>query len=270
LAAQRAAGLEFHMHASAYLAAALVFAVPTRALVNPPSETLLALNSVQAFGLSGAEYGRFFDAGGHHAFLNAPEISGKPDLIRSRPKPLPKRTPSPVPFALEIPEIPPAPFERTFDRLLGRPATSGYDELIRSYSDRFHLDSRLVKSVIAAESEFTPRAKSPAGALGLMQVMPATSEDLGISGKALFEPEANIRAGTAYMAHLFERAWAKYHLRGVAFTDAPAWLVQRIVAAYNAGPRFLAHRRLFAQTRDYVKKVLLFYRSKVSELRATA
>ncbi|MDD5302496.1 MAG: lytic transglycosylase domain-containing protein [Elusimicrobia bacterium] len=254
------------MHASAYLAAALVFAVPTRALTSPPPETLLALNSVQAFGLAGAEFGRFFDAGGHHAYLNAPEVSGKPEIVDSRPKPLPKRTPSPVPFVLEIPAVSPLPFERTFHRLIAQPETNGYDALIRSYSDRFGLDSRLVKSVIAAESEFTARAKSPAGALGLMQVMPATSESMGVPRKALYEPEANIRAGTAYMAYLFERAWRKYHLRGVAFRDAPSWLVQRIVAAYNAGPRFLAHRRLYAQTRDYVRKVLMFYRSKVTEL----
>ena len=257
------------MQPSAYLAAALVFAVPTSALTSAP-ETLLALNTVQTFGAAGAKFGRFFDAGGHHAYLNVPEVSGKPELVRSRPKPLPKKDPAAVPFVLEIPAVPPLPFERTFFRLIARPETNGYDELIRSYSDRFGLDPRLVKSVIAAESEFTARAKSPAGALGLMQVMPATSEDLGISGKALYEPEANIRAGTAYLAHLFERAWRKYHLRGVSFRDAPSWLVQRIVAAYNAGPRFLAHRRLYAQTRDYVRKVLLFYRSKVSELRASA
>lgn len=256
------------MQPSAYLAAALVFAIPTSALTNPSSETLLALNSVQTLGLVGAEYGRFFDAGGHHAFLNAPEISGKPDLIDSRPKPLPKRTPAPVPFVLEIPPVSPLPFKRTFNRLSGRRETTGYDELIRSYAERRGLDPRLVKSVIAAESEFTARAKSPAGALGLMQVMPATSEYMGISGKALYEPEANIRAGTAYMVHLFERAWQKYHLKGVSYRNAPSWLVQRIVAAYNAGPRFLAHRRLYTQTRDYVRKVLLFYRSKVSELRA--
>jgi soluble lytic murein transglycosylase-like protein len=103
-----------------------------------------------------------------------------------------------------------------------------------------------------------------------MQVMPATSEEMGVSGKALYEPEANIRAGTLYLVHLFERAWRRYHLKGVAYTDAPPWLVQRIIAAYNAGPRFLARRRLYRQTRDYVKKVLLFYRSKVSEVRTAA
>ncbi|MEK7234854.1 MAG: lytic transglycosylase domain-containing protein [Elusimicrobiota bacterium] len=258
------------MQPSAYLAAALVFAVPTSALTNTPPETLYALNAVQAIGLNGVEFTRYFDASGHHAFLNAPGTSGKPELTNSRTRPLPKKTPSPVPFMLEIPPIPPLPFERTFYRLLGRRETTGYDELIRSYSQRLGLDPRLIKSVIAAESEFSARAKSPAGALGLMQVMPATSEDMGVSGKALYEPEANIRAGTAYMVYLFERAWKKYHLQGVLYKNAPNWLVQRIVAAYNAGPRFLANRRLYTQTRAYVRKVLLFYRSKVSELRVAA
>lgn len=257
------------MKPSAYLAAALVFAVPTSALTNPPPETLFALNSVQTFGLVGAEYGRFFDAGAHRAVLNGAEISGKPDIIDSRPKPLPRRTHSSVPFVLEIPPVPPLSFERTFYRLMGRRETRGYDELIRSYAERRGLDPRLIKSVIAAESEFSARAKSPAGALGLMQVMPSTSEYMGISGKVLYEPEANIRAGTAYMVYLFERAWRKYHLRGISYTNAPKWIIQRIVAAYNAGPRFLAHCRLYTQTCDYVRRVLLFYRSKVSELRAT-
>lgn len=257
------------MHASAYLAAVLVFAVPTSALTNPVPETLLALNSVHVFGLAGAEFGRFFDAAGRQAYLNVVEAAARPGLVRPRPVPL-ARKPAAAPFALEIPAVPPPAFERTFDRLAAEPRTDGYDSLIRRYADAGGLDPRLVKSVIAAESEFTARAKSPAGALGLMQVMPATSEDMGVSGRALYEPEANIRAGTLYMTYLFERAWRKYHLKGVPYRSAPAWLVQRIVAAYNAGPRFLAHRRLYAQTRDYVRKVLLFYRSKVSELRPAA
>lgn len=254
------------MHASAYLAAALIFAVPTSALTNPP-ETLLALNTVQAFGLRGAEYGRFFDAGARRAYLVIPAaVSEKPELVRTRPAPLPKR-PS-EPFVLEIPLAPPLPFERTFARLMGVSAAGRYDALIASYAEKLGLDARLVKSVIAAESEFTPKAKSPAGALGLMQVMPETSRQMGVSGRALFEPEANIRAGTKYLAYLFARAWLKYHLKGVSYKDAPAWIIQRVVAAYNAGPRFLAHRKLYRQTRDYIRKVMLFYRSKVSSVAA--
>jgi soluble lytic murein transglycosylase-like protein len=246
------------MRTSAYLLAALVFAVPTNALTNPP-EILLALNALPVpYGLRGAEFGRFFDASARYAPLPLPEVAATP---AAPPKPLPPRAaPAAVPFTVEVPPLPPA-----FDRLSSE---TGYDALIRSHADRFGLDPRLIKSVIAAESEFTARAKSPAGALGLMQVMPATAGEMGVPRGALFDPEANILAGTAYMTHLFERAWKRYHLKGVAYTDAPAWLVQRIVAAYNAGPRFLARRKLYAQTRDYVRKVLMFYRSKVSELRA--
>ena len=252
------------MQTSAHLAAALVFAVASSAFTSPP-KTLLALNTVQAYGLSRVEFSRYFDASGRHAFLNIPEMTGKPVLVRSKPKPLPKARRAAGPFTTAIPEVPPPPFKRTFNRLSDQPRTNGYDDLIRSYAERFGLDARLVKSVIAAESEFTAGAVSPAGARGLMQVMPATSEYMGVPRRALFEPDANIRAGTAYLAHLFERAWKKYHLKGVSYRRAPAWLVQRIIAAYNAGPRFLAHRRLYRETRNYVRKVLLFYRSKVTE-----
>lgn len=247
------------MHASAYLAAALIFAVPTSALTNPPPETMLALNSAMTFGFRGAEFGRFFDASARFAALPVTIAPAEPS-----------KTVTGEPFVVPIPVAPPLPFERTFARLLRKEEAGGYDALIRSYSDRFGLDRRLVKSVIAAESEFSPKAKSPAGALGLMQVMPRTAAGLGVAENALFEPEANIRAGTAYLAYLFSRAWLKYHMKGVPYTDAPAWLIQRVIAAYNAGPRFLAHRRLYAQTRDYIRKVMLFYRSKVSVLVAAA
>ena len=220
------------------------------------------MGAVQYPGMNGVDLGRFFDATPARAWRmdeNAP------------PHAAPRRAPAPAkaaPFVIEIPAVPPAPFVHAFNRLRGRRETSGYDGLIRSYALKKGLDPRLVKSVIAAESEFTARAKSPAGALGLMQVMPQTAGSVGVSGKALFNPEANIRAGTAYLAYLFARAWKRYHLEGVAYARAPAWLIQRIIAAYNAGPRFLARRRLYAQTRDYVRKVLLFYRSAVADLKA--
>jgi|CXWL01.1.fsa_nt_gi soluble lytic murein transglycosylase-like protein len=256
------------MNTSAYLVAAFVFAVPSSALTNAP-ESLMALRGIQSFGLFGAEYSRFFDAAVHKPILNLPAISAKPGP-QPAPEPLRKSPQSTAPFALRIPTVPPPPYERTFGLLEARKETHGYDELILSYAEKFGLDPRLIKSVIAAESEFATRAKSPAGALGLMQVMPATAGGMGISKKDLFKPEANIRAGTTYLAHLFERAWKRYNLKGVAYRLAPAWLIQRIVAAYNAGPRFLARRKLYRETREYVTKVLLFYQSKVTELRPTA
>jgi soluble lytic murein transglycosylase-like protein len=242
------------------LAASLCLFAPVAFAQAPAREALYAVNAVPILGLTNADFGRFFDEGPRWVRRSDVVVPGRVELPRA-PQP-PKR----FPFTLEIPEIPPAPFVRTFDRLLARGRSARYDALIRDSSARNGLDPRLVKSVIAAESEFAPRAKSPAGALGLMQVMPRTAGSVGVEGRSIFDPAANIRAGTAYLAYLFERAWQRYHLKGVAYSRAPAWLVQRIVAAYNAGPRFLATRRLYSQTRDYVRRVLLFYRSAVTEL----
>jgi soluble lytic murein transglycosylase-like protein len=101
-----------------------------------------------------------------------------------------------------------------------------------------------------------------------MQVMPRTAEEMGIPRERLAEPEFNIAAGAAYVAHLFQAAWRKYKLKGVRYHEAPLWLKQRIIAAYNAGPKFLfRHGGWFRQTRDYVRKVLLFYHSPVTDFR---
>ena len=258
------------MHPSAYLAAALVFAIPTSVFCTDVragrSETLYALNTASFLIPSGYEFGRFFDAAARRPV--AALTTAKAAIPQGRPL-AQERLSRPFPFVLDIPAIPPMPFERTFHRLVLKRETTGYDGLISRYAERAGLDPRLVKSVIAAESEFTAKAVSPAGALGLMQVMPATANWMGIPGTSLFDPEENIRAGTSYLRYLFARAWKRYHLEGVAYRDAPRWLIQRVIAAYNAGPRFLAHRRLYAQTREYVKKVILFYRSKVTELRHT-
>lgn len=249
-----------------FLFAALVFAIPSScfgATVSSSPEALYALNTLGSFG-AGYEFGRYFDAAAARAGLALSAPKPVPAGPSGPPRPLAK----PFPFVLDIPAVPPMPFERAFQRIVLKKEAEGYDGIISRYADSAGLDPRLVKSIVAAESEFTATAVSPAGALGLMQVMPATAEYMGVSRTALLDPESNVRAGTAYLVHLFERAWKRYHLAGVSYRNAPAWLVQRVIAAYNAGPRFLQHRRLYAQTRDYVRKVLLFYRSKVANIRA--
>jgi soluble lytic murein transglycosylase-like protein len=149
--------------------------------------------------------------------------------------------------------------------------TDRYDELILKYAELYHLDARLLKSIIAAESEFAFRVVSPRGAQGLMQVMPRTAAEFGIPPDRLYEPEFNIAAGAAYVAELFRIAWRRFKLKGVRYRDAPLWLKQRIIAAYNAGPRFLFRDGgWYRQTRDYVRKVLLFYDSAVTDFRRPA
>ncbi len=251
-----------------YLLPPLVFLVPTLCFgaeraVRP--ESLIALGQVAFLPSSGWEFGRYFDAAASRAGLAMAAPRAPAPRLAPRPE---ERLEKPFPFVLDIPAVPPMPFERAFRRVVLKKESEGYDGLIGKYASEAGLDPRLVKSIVAAESEFTARAVSPAGALGLMQVMPATAEYMGVPRTALFDPEENVRAGTRYLSYLFARAWKRYHLEGVPYAKAPAWLIQRVIAAYNAGPRFLRHRPLYAQTRDYVRKVLLFYRSKVADLRA--
>jgi len=128
------------------------------------------------------------------------------------------------------------------------------------------LDPALVLAVIRAESGGDPRAVSRSGAVGLMQLMPATAaafaRKLGLdppTPEELFDPETNIRLGTRYLAHLRR-----------LFHDQP-WLY---IAAYNAGPgnvdkwtlqnpelspREVVEQVAYPQTRAYVRKVLAYW-----------
>jgi soluble lytic murein transglycosylase-like protein len=173
-------------------------------------------------------------------------------------------------LVVPIPNETPA-YRRTFRVMLANPdKTDRWDEMILRYAKIYKLDSRLLKSIMAAESEFDTKALSPAGARGLMQVMPATAKGVGVEPAKLHEPQSGVKAGAAYIQVLFEAAWRIFNLKGVRYTDAPMWVVQRVIAASHAGPSFLTKRNLFPSTRAYVRKVVLFYHSKVTDLRRPA
>ncbi|MBI5094730.1 MAG: lytic transglycosylase domain-containing protein [Candidatus Hydrogenedentes bacterium] len=95
-------------------------------------------------------------------------------------------------------------------------------ELVAEYSRRYVLDEKLVWAVIRAESNGNPNAVSPAGACGLMQLMPGTAMDMGIRTEAdIFNPAKNIAGGTQYLAKML-------NLFGNNTSLA--------LAAYNSGP----------------------------------
>ncbi len=122
------------------------------------------------------------------------------------------------------------------------------DQVVDTASAAFHLDPDLVNSVIHAESGFNVRAVSPKGALGLMQLMPATANQLGV-GNA-FDPEANVAGGSRYLRELLER----YNFDLV-----------KALAAYNAGPKRVERYRgvpPFRETRAYVARVVHEYNTK--------
>ena len=82
-----------------------------------------------------------------------------------------------------------------------------YEPLIEEHSARHSLRPALVRAVIQVESGFNPRARSVKGAMGLMQLMPATADQFGV--KNPFNPEENVRAGVTYLRQLLDRYYGK-------------------------------------------------------------
>jgi len=121
-----------------------------------------------------------------------------------------------------------------------------YEPVIATAGEYFAVDPDLIRAVIKAESNFNPRAVSPKGATGLMQLMPGTAEDLGVDDP--FDPAENIFGGTKYLSQLLD----------ILNGDLPLAL-----AAYNAGPlRVIGKNSIphIPETRDYVARVLKYYK----------
>jgi len=141
-----------------------------------------------------------------------------------------------------------------------------YPVLVRSTliesAKAYNLDPALIASLIRQESNFNPRATSPVGARGLMQLMPGVGRTIaagqGIAGyndESLYDPAINIRLGTQHLSGLFRKSSQ----------------IERVLAAYNAGesrvakwvqkagaddPELFTERIPFVETRDYVRSVI--------------
>jgi soluble lytic murein transglycosylase-like protein len=136
---------------------------------------------------------------------------------------------------------PGAPVLRTSSKPPRAAGPTRFDDLIRQHASLHGVSPELVKAVIQAESNFNPYAISPKGAMGLMQLMPATARSLGVADP--FHPEENIRGGVSYLAGLL----ARYDQD-----------VELALAAYNAGPGAVERYGAvppYRETRDYVKKI---------------
>lgn len=136
------------------------------------------------------------------------------------------------------------------------PSASGnheeFEPLIQEHAARHALRPELVRAVIQVESGYNPRALSPRGAMGLMQLMPATARELGV--RNAYDPDDNIRGGCTYLRRLLDRYNGNEDLA---------------LAAYNAGADAVdRHGRTippYRETRDYVKRVGAFGRSDTSQ-----
>ncbi|WP_066022287.1 MULTISPECIES: lytic transglycosylase domain-containing protein [Clostridium] len=122
------------------------------------------------------------------------------------------------------------------------------DQAVDAASKKYGVDKKLIMSVIRQESDFDPNSTSGAGAEGLMQLMPGTASELGVSNP--YDVSQNVDGGTKYLKELLNK-----------FSD-----MKLAVAAYNAGPGAVQNSggnisKLPSETRNYVSKVLGYYNS---------
>jgi len=117
-----------------------------------------------------------------------------------------------------------------------------YAEIIAAAAEAHGVDPLLVRALIQVESGYRPRARSPRGAMGLMQLMPSTAREYNV--RHPFEPKANIEAGIKHLKTLIDR-----------FGDD----VGLALAAYNAGPGAVEKFNgipPYRETRSYVSRIL--------------
>ena len=127
------------------------------------------------------------------------------------------------------------------------PLNFSYDSLIRTASGRYRIDADLIRAIIKTESDFNAAARSQKGAMGLMQLMPDTARLHNVVNA--YDPGENVEGGVRHFKMLLDRYQGNLELS---------------LAAYNAGSAAVEkHQGIppFAETREYVRRVLRFYDS---------
>ncbi len=134
--------------------------------------------------------------------------------------------------------------------------TAPFREMVKAAATHYSVDADLIASVIAAESNFDPKAISKKNARGLMQLSPETASRFGV--RNIFDPQQNIEAGTHYLSDLLQR-----YNNDLALA----------LAAYNAGPeRVLRFGRVppYPETASYIRRVKRAYEKSKAGLRLGA
>ena len=197
--------------------------------------------------LARADIYGYIDAGGNAHFATE-KLDERYQLFMRGDGPFDSET-------LAAPAAPAAPANALQRYLHQHPNLKKFEPLLSQAARDYAVELPLLKAVMAAESGFNPQAVSPKGAIGLMQVMPATAERYGLQGDArksladkLADPKTNIRLGARYLRDLTR-----------LFPDELAL----VLASYNAGEGAVQKYRNsippYPETRNYVKLVTRFY-----------
>ena len=150
--------------------------------------------------------------------------------------------PDEVPYPEEVRLTPDStPDSETVSGVRRQPDSQRYDPIIDRVSAEQAVDAKLVRAVIQVESAYQERARSPKGAMGLMQLMPDTARQYAVANP--YDPASNIEAGIKHLKSLLDR-----------------FPVSLALAAYNAGAAAVERFRgvpPYQETRDYVSRILL-------------
>jgi soluble lytic murein transglycosylase-like protein len=126
-----------------------------------------------------------------------------------------------------------------------------FREIAWETARRYHIDAPLLFAIVQQESQWNPKAVSPKGAIGLMQIMPATAAEFcGLDKEQLFEPHHNLECGTAYFSKQLKEFGT----------------VQLALCAYNAGPgrvQKLGRCPSFKETIEYTRNILANWRGEL-------
>lgn len=156
---------------------------------------------------------------------------------------------------------------RIQDIVLKKIYPTKYAEYVYKYAKEYNVDPILVFAIIKAESNFNPNVVSSSNAMGLMQVMEPTAEEIArkleinfIEGKSLYNPELNIQLGTKYFSNLMKEYNNNYLLALTAYNagigNVKRWIEQGIIKEDGSDIENIP----FKETNNYVRKIIRDYK----------